>query len=210
MPIYLTKKIGWHNSQMNADQVIPIPQYVVLGMFVLAFGSIGWATMGGFFRKLDKEPAEVIGIKVIATLFVAVHLVVLLLQDQILLMAAIAATLLYGFSLLIFWSAIYVNWDYPLLYCFTESASHNLVTEGPYRYIRHPFYLSYSLAWIASIVASQELWLLTTAAAMIWIYYQAASREESQWLTSPYADSYRAYMKTTGMFFPSFIFRQAS
>lgn len=77
---------------------------------------------------------------------------------------------------------------------------------GPYRWLRHPLYLSYTLAWIAGAVAALSIPLLFTVAAMVAFYVGAAYREERQILRSASGDDYRAYRRQAGVLLPKFQF----
>ena len=75
-----------------------------------------------------------------------------------------------------------------------------MITDGPYRWIRHPFYLGYILGALAGPVAIDSLALAVTATLMITV--AVAIREERVWLNSVHGDAYRAYRSRTGMFVP--------
>jgi protein-S-isoprenylcysteine O-methyltransferase Ste14 len=77
-----------------------------------------------------------------------------------------------------------------------------LLTEGPYRWIRHPFYLGYIIGAMAPAVAIGHPALIAIAGLMMAFTLTAAFREERVWLSSPRADAYREYSSRTGMFFP--------
>lgn len=79
-----------------------------------------------------------------------------------------------------------------------------LLTEGPYRWVRHPFYLGYILGAMAPPVATAQPIMVVIAAAMIAITLAAAFREERVWLSSPRGGAYREYSSRTGMFVPMF------
>lgn len=79
-----------------------------------------------------------------------------------------------------------------------------LMTEGPYRWVRHPFYLGYIIGALAPAVAIDHPLMVVVAGGMIAITLVAAFREERIWLSSPRADAYREYSSRTGMFIPIF------
>jgi len=83
---------------------------------------------------------------------------------------------------------------------FADQISVELNTLGPYRFIRHPFYTSYSLSWIGGTMAT-GCWLLSISFIMMGIiYYTAAKEEENLWLNSKNSKKYKEYMDSTGMF----------
>lgn len=77
-----------------------------------------------------------------------------------------------------------------------------LITEGPYRWVRHPFYLGYIMGALAAPVAINSLALAAIGSIMIAISVSAAIREERVWLNSARGDEYRAYQRKTGMIIP--------
>ena len=78
---------------------------------------------------------------------------------------------------------------------------HTLVTTGPYRYVRHPFYLAFVIAVVGgSIVASN--WFLFLAGMVPFGFLVARTRIEEQKLVERFGDEYRQYQERTGQFFP--------
>ena len=83
-----------------------------------------------------------------------------------------------------------------------EPLPDRLISDGPYRVIRHPFYLGYILGALAGPVAIDNLALAIIALIMVAICVAAAIREERVWLKSLHGDAYRSYRSRTGMFIP--------
>jgi protein-S-isoprenylcysteine O-methyltransferase Ste14 len=73
---------------------------------------------------------------------------------------------------------------------------------GPYRYIRHPVYTSYILAFLALLVAFPGLPTALAFVANIAFYIYAASHEERSIVHSDIGQAYASYRQGTGMFFP--------
>ena len=73
---------------------------------------------------------------------------------------------------------------------------------GPFRFVRHPLYLAYSLAWLAVPVAMNSALLGLTAAGLIACYAASAVEEERRLLASPLGAEYREYMKSTRRLVP--------
>ena len=76
-----------------------------------------------------------------------------------------------------------------------------LVTRGPYRWVRHPFYdaVALLLASVSLITANAFLFLCgAIVLALIWI----RTRKEEELLLARFGNQYRAYMIRTGRFFP--------
>ena len=80
-------------------------------------------------------------------------------------------------------------------------SEHTLVTSGPYRWVRHPFYDSVALCVLAnSMVASNWFLMLTGGLAFALIIMR--TRKEDEKLLARFGDAYRAYMERTGRFLP--------
>jgi protein-S-isoprenylcysteine O-methyltransferase Ste14 len=77
-----------------------------------------------------------------------------------------------------------------------------LITDGPFRWVRHPFGTGYLLGALAAPIAIDDLRMIATALPLVAATLYAAFREERVWLASPHGDEYRAYQKRTGMFIP--------
>ena len=86
---------------------------------------------------------------------------------------------LYGLSMALFLSALEAARGVSMTRAFIyEPKCATFPTEGPYRVIRHPIYLSYSLAWCAVPIATLNLFLALTALVMIACYVISARTEE--------------------------------
>jgi protein-S-isoprenylcysteine O-methyltransferase Ste14 len=78
---------------------------------------------------------------------------------------------------------------------------HTLVTRGPYRWIRHPFYVAMALVTIgAGLIAAN--WFILASGAVVFTLLAIRSRVEEEQLAARFGDSYREYKKRTGRFFP--------
>jgi protein-S-isoprenylcysteine O-methyltransferase Ste14 len=78
---------------------------------------------------------------------------------------------------------------------------HTLVTTGPYRWVRHPFYSSIALAVIANSLTAANWFLLVTGGLVFMLLVIRCKREEAN-LISRFGDRYRNYMHRTGRFLP--------
>jgi protein-S-isoprenylcysteine O-methyltransferase Ste14 len=172
------------------------------GAFVACFGSFTWAAFR-FFRIVDKNPNGGKVIVFAGALFLVLHLLALSRPGSVQGYFGLAGLGFYGISFLLFWSTLRANRPKPLSVAFSQDQPEHLMREGPYRYIRHPFYASYLIAWLAGAVACQQPWLLATFVIMTIIYTLAARVEESKFAASPLAGEYASYRRGTGMFLPS-------
>jgi len=77
-----------------------------------------------------------------------------------------------------------------------------LCEAGPYRYIRHPLYLSYMLAWLAALAALPHWSTALLLVVNIVVFTIAARSDETAIAVSPLAADYAAYRQRAGMFWP--------
>jgi protein-S-isoprenylcysteine O-methyltransferase Ste14 len=73
---------------------------------------------------------------------------------------------------------------------------------GPYHYVRHPFYLSYMLAFLGVAVAFPALIVGGVCVLNIGLFAYMAIDDERVLLESPLRADYRAYRARVGMFVP--------
>ena len=104
-------------------------------------------------------------------------------------------------SLFVFWRAHYdlkSNWS-PSLELYE---GHTLITNGIYKYIRHPMYASLLLANIAQILLIQN-WIAGPISIIMFIlFYKFRSSAEEKMMMEKFGDQYREYKKTTGGILP--------
>ena len=79
--------------------------------------------------------------------------------------------------------------------------AHTLVTAGPYRWVRHPFYDAVALAVLANSLVAANWFLLATGALLMTMMVIRTRREEEH-LLARFGDDYRSYMNRTGRFVP--------
>jgi protein-S-isoprenylcysteine O-methyltransferase Ste14 len=72
--------------------------------------------------------------------------------------------------------------------------------SGPYRYLRHPFYVSYLLAFVGMIVALPTLIAAVVFALNVLLFVYMALDDERTLARSPLAAAYNAYKARTGIF----------
>src|SRR5262245_25419196 len=87
--------------------------------------------------------------------------------------------------------------------------AHTLVTHGPYRWIRHPFYDCVLLLMIATSLAAAN-WFLLLSGLITFTMMVVRTRIEERNLVARFGDGYRGYMAATGRFFPRLRASQAS
>jgi protein-S-isoprenylcysteine O-methyltransferase Ste14 len=103
---------------------------------------------------------------------------------------------------LLFWAAVHSHGANRPRVAFAGEIPQRLVCCGPYRWVRHPFYLAYTLGWLAGPVMTASPWLAGTVVVMFLVYRSAAKAEEAAFLLSTLAQDYKDYQHSTGMFIP--------
>lgn len=112
---------------------------------------------------------------------------------------AVLVPALYVLSLVIFWMSIVTAKS--LDFAFSNSVG-NIVTTGPFGVFRHPFYVSYLIAWWASTILFNSLPMWITALYLTAFYVVSARKEERTILGSIQSEQYQRYQQNVGMFLP--------
>ncbi len=76
-----------------------------------------------------------------------------------------------------------------------------LVTRGPYRWVRHPFYVTAALLMLAATLLAAN-WLIAACGLAVIALLVARTPKEEQKLIEKFGDDYRRYMAHTGRFIP--------
>ncbi len=119
----------------------------------------------------------------------AVHSVVL---------AAIGAGVFASGIALAVWARVYLgrNWGMPM----TQKAEPELVTSGPYRFVRHPIYAGLLAGVLGTALATSIAGLIIVAILGGYFYYSASVEEKN--LTATFPAAYPAYRAKTKMLIP--------
>lgn len=112
------------------------------------------------------------------------------------------ALVLFTASLAVFAAAINASRQTPPTLAYDNDSPNFLLSHGPYRYVRHPFYLAYVLFWFGTAVAVHSLAGWIAPALMTTLYLDAATREERKFANSELAAAYAAYRTRAGLFWP--------
>jgi protein-S-isoprenylcysteine O-methyltransferase Ste14 len=80
-------------------------------------------------------------------------------------------------------------------------AEHTLVTTGPYRWVRHPFYVASALAVAANSLVTAS-WFLALTGGLAVALLVVRTRTEEEKLIERFGNEYREYMECTGRFVP--------
>ena len=176
-------------------------QILLIALLFLCLASFTWATRK-FFVKPDGITAGLSITLGAGFVFAIIHFTVLFRTPSIQPRWAAVAAVLYVSALILFWWTFLANRRKPLSACFSKTEQLHLVQHGPYRFVRHPFYCSYLLSWLAGAVGTMSPLLFLTFFAMLGLYWYAARKEEGKFAASPLAEEYSAYRSSTGRFVP--------
>jgi protein-S-isoprenylcysteine O-methyltransferase Ste14 len=102
----------------------------------------------------------------------------------------------------VFAAAIIASRSTPPTLAYDSDSPNFLLNHGPYRYVRHPFYLAYVLFWFGTAIAVHSLAGWLAPAIMTALYLDAATREERKFANSELAAAYAAYRTRAGLFWP--------
>ena len=80
-------------------------------------------------------------------------------------------------------------------------AKHTLVTTGPYRWVRHPFYVAFASATVVNALVTAN-WFIGLTGGLAVVLIVMRTRTEEQKLIDRFGDAYRDYMERTGRFIP--------
>lgn len=80
---------------------------------------------------------------------------------------------------------------------------HKLVTNGIYRYVRHPLYTIGSSLFVAFGMMADS-WFIAALGILTFILMAIRTPKEEANLIEKFGDEYRDYMKRTGRFLPKF------
>ena len=79
---------------------------------------------------------------------------------------------------------------------------HELVTDGPYRLVRHPIYTGLLTLFLGNAVMVGD-WRGLLAVAIVFVSFWRKSRLEEVWLAERFGEPYRAYQARTKALIPA-------
>ena len=113
-------------------------------------------------------------------------------------LGAIGAVVFASGIALAIWARIHLgrNWGMPM----TRKADPELVTSGPYRYVRHPVYSGLLAAVLGTVLVTNPIGLIIVAILSGYFYYCGSVEEKN--LTAMFPTAYPAYRAGTKMLIP--------
>ena len=97
-----------------------------------------------------------------------------------------------------FWARFHLgrNWGTPM----SLRENHELVTTGPYRYVRHPIYAGFMLAMLGTALAIDIAWLALLVVYAVFFVF--AARSEERTMLAQFPRQYPEYRRRTKMLIP--------
>ena len=98
-------------------------------------------------------------------------------------LAVIGAVLFVCGIALAVWARLHLgrNWGMPM----TQRAEPELITSGPYRFVRHPIYSGLLTAMLGTVLVNNLLGLIVVAAGVAYFYYCGTVEERNLATTFP-------------------------
>lgn len=112
---------------------------------------------------------------------------------------AAIGTLLFACGIaLAVWARLHLgrNWGMPM----TQRAEPELVTSGPYRFVRHPIYSGLLAAMLGTALVNNLLGLIVVAVLVAYFYYSGTVEERN--LAAAFPKAYPEYRSRTKMLIP--------
>jgi protein-S-isoprenylcysteine O-methyltransferase Ste14 len=99
------------------------------------------------------------------------------------------------------WARVHLaaNWGHPM----SQKEDPELVTSGPYRFVRHPIYSGIITAGVGTAFALSWSWLIAVGIAATYFSYSATVEE--RFMSEQFPDAYPAYKRASKMLVP-FVF----
>jgi protein-S-isoprenylcysteine O-methyltransferase Ste14 len=116
----------------------------------------------------------------------------------------VVAAVLLVISVALYEWARHTIWRRHFGIAFADQVPEAVCTDGPYRWVRHPLYVSYLLAYLALLVALPHWLTAAVFVVNIALFAFAARNDERNLAASALAADYAAYRERTGMFLPRF------
>jgi protein-S-isoprenylcysteine O-methyltransferase Ste14 len=185
--------VNLHNILSNRRDPESSPAYAeIASPFGLRFTLTAVGTLVYFLEVLIYISVIILNWNLLATLwFLQLHF----LFEEVVQIVGIG---LVGLGCFIFLWSVVVRGKHSVAWAMREE--HQLVTWGPYRYVRHPSYLGYFLMFIGFFLLTLNLialvpWMAIPGYVSVTVY-------EELLLVQRFGDRYRQYQSRTGRFLP--------
>jgi protein-S-isoprenylcysteine O-methyltransferase Ste14 len=177
---------------MNALKTAIDVAWIVFWVYWLA-SALGVKEGRGSRRRIPLNGLTALSVIVLVRVFRSGSLAV----HSLVLEAIGAAVFACGIALAV-WARVHLgrNWGMPM----TQKDEPELVTSGPYRFVRHPIYSGLLAGVLGTALATSLIGLIITAILGVYFYYCASVEEKNLITTFPTA--YPAYQAGTKMLIP--------
>ena len=166
---------------------------------VMAIVLAAWSSRGHFSSEKVPLGSILITLVVLVTVLLNIYLMWTVTQP---LLAQAVGFVLQAAGIGLFFLAIQASRGARLRMAFDEGNPRGLVTSGPYKYVRHPFYTAYIIFFTGFAIATWSVVAVFPLAILIVIYIAAARMEEGKFRNTPMAADYEQYRKRAGLFWP--------
>jgi len=110
-----------------------------------------------------------------------------------------------GIGMVVVWAVLFVWTFHHLGRNLTDTvaihADHELITSGPYRFVRHPFYLAFFVAHAAAVLVTGNGFIFVAGFVPIAFLMLRTPIEEAK-LIEKFGVAYRDYMDRTPRYWP--------
>lgn len=108
-------------------------------------------------------------------------------------------------SLTLFWWAIKENPNRSLEFALTSTKEKSVISSGPFKYVRHPFYCAYMITWLSYALYAQTTISFVISFSMVLLFIYAAWSEEREF---SFNEQYQEYKSQVGMFIPNSVIQK--
>ena len=106
-----------------------------------------------------------------------------------------------GIASLVLWTWAQVELDTQWSAQLQLSRSHRLITSGPYAGVRHPLYVG-MFGWCIALALLTANWIFLVICALVVAGIVQRVPREEEMMIAAFGEEYRAYMRSTGRYFP--------
>ncbi len=110
----------------------------------------------------------------------------------------------------LFWWTVSATRGQRLTLAFSKDQPEFIYTTGPYGFLRHPFYTSYIIFWVAVAIGSGTWLFALLPLVMCILYWRAIKFEEAKFAASSLSSEYASYRRHTGRRLSGLLSRQQS
>src|ERR1700723_3465934 len=176
--------------------------YVIYSLWVVFW--LGWLIAGASAKRTaQSRMGQFVGLRLatLVILYLVIRFGVLrghrAIVSSPVLQGVGVALFLIGLALAV-WARVHLgrNWGTPM----SEKVDAELVTTGPYRYIRNPIYSGIILAALGTAVAVSWYWLIAVVFMRAYFIYSATVEQHTMERLFP--NDYPAYKRSTKMLIP--------